>query len=120
MSDAIAEAAPRTDAVRVSELMHAIYQKAIAEEAEERERFLKEVLPEFRASTTPAPVPQAPPPRPSRPPPAPQRATKSSTPKPAARPPALPPQNRKSTKREAAFRVLAELAAEDGSGPSQK
>src|SRR5512141_2288014 len=55
LSDAIAEAAPRTDAARVSELMHAIYQKAMAEEAAERERFLREVLPGFRASTTPVP-----------------------------------------------------------------
>ena len=62
LSDAIVEAAPRTDAARVSELMHAIYNKAILEEAAERERFLKEVLPSFRAATTPAPVPGSIPP----------------------------------------------------------
>jgi len=33
LSEAIVEAAPRTDAARVSELMHAIYNKAISEEA---------------------------------------------------------------------------------------
>ncbi|MGD0835665.1 MAG: serine/threonine-protein kinase [Polyangia bacterium] len=110
LSDAITESAPRTDVARVSELMHAIYAKAIAEEATEREVFLKEVLPTFRAATTPAPVVLATP-LPAR--------------SPASRPPPLPslPQPRaaalqdlearKRAKREAAFRVLAELAAEE-------
>lgn len=119
LTDAIAEAAPRTDAARVSELMHAIYGKAIAEEAEERERFLKEVLPGFRAANTPPPVTVTP--VPTSPPPIPRRATppalKATTPKPAS-PPPLPPlpdrQARKLSKREAALKVLAELAAEEG------
>jgi eukaryotic-like serine/threonine-protein kinase len=119
LTDAIAEAAPRTDAARVSELMHAIYGKAITEEAEERERFLKEVLPGFRAATTPSPLTVTP--VPTSPPPIPRRATppslKATTPKPAS-PPPLPPlpdrQPRKLSKREAALRVLAELAAEEG------
>jgi eukaryotic-like serine/threonine-protein kinase len=119
LTDAIAEAAPRTDAARVSELMHAIYGKAIAEEAEERERFLKEVLPGFRAANTPPPVTVTP--VPTSPPPVPRRATppaiRATTPKPAS-PPPLPPlpdrQLRKLSKREAALKVLAELAAEEG------
>jgi serine/threonine protein kinase len=118
LTDAIAEAAPRTDAARVSELMHAIYGKAIAEEAEERERFLKEVLPGFRAANTPPPVNVTP--VPTSPPPIPRRATprglKATTPKPASPPPLppLPDRQRKLSKREAALKVLAELAAEEG------
>jgi serine/threonine protein kinase len=118
LTDAIAEAAPRTDAARVSELMHAIYGKAIAEEAEERERFLKEVLPGFRAANTPPPVNVTP--VPASPPPIPRRATppslKATTPKPASPPPLppLPDRQRKLSKREAALKVLAELAAEEG------
>jgi hypothetical protein len=65
LSDAIAEAAPHTDAARVSELMHAIYNKAMTEEAAERERFFKEVLPAFRAPTIPARPARTPPPLPA-------------------------------------------------------
>jgi serine/threonine-protein kinase len=109
LSEAIAEAAPRTDAARVSELMHAIYAKAIDEEAAERERFMKEVLPEFRASTTPAPVEESG-----------RRVTE------AAQAPEVPPQRaaaaqaRKLAKREAAMQVLAELAREDAAAESSK
>jgi serine/threonine protein kinase len=122
LSDAIAEAAPRTDAARVSELMHAIYGKAMAEEAAERERFLKEVLPSFRAATTPAPAPvRTPPPLPLS-----RRGDDGAARRPATRMPkmaapstpgvqAIPsqsdPESRKRAKREAALSVLAELAA---------
>jgi serine/threonine protein kinase len=122
LSDAIAEAAPRTDAGRVSELMHAIYEKAIAEEAAERERFLKEVLPSFRAASTPAPV-RTPPPVPLS-----RRgdgrvddggSRRSSTRMPKMAAPSTPgvqaSQNdreaRTRAKREAAQKVLAELAS---------
>jgi tRNA A-37 threonylcarbamoyl transferase component Bud32 len=122
LSDAIAEAAPRTDAGRVSELMHAIYEKAIAEEAAERERFLKEVLPSFRAASTPAPV-RTPPPVPlsrrgdGRVDDGGSRRSSARMPKMAA--PSTPgvqaSQNdreaRTRAKREAAQKVLAELAA---------
>jgi len=108
LSSAIAEAAPRTDAARVSELMHAIYRKAIAEEAAERERFLKEVLPSFRASATAAAeAAQA-----YSPPPAARRGNGENS----ARSVAHSPEERESrrwAKREAAFKVLAELASEE-------
>jgi serine/threonine protein kinase len=124
LSDAIAEGAPRTDAARVSELMHAIYQKAIAEEAAERERFLKDVLPAFRAAGTPKPLPASPPPIPPE-----QAAKASNGSKPAAKPPAripaVPPAKAEGTakpesKREAALQVLAELSAEDNAAPESK
>jgi serine/threonine protein kinase len=121
LSDAIAEAAPRTDAARVSELMHAIYGKVIAEEAAERERFLKEVLPTFRASTTPEPVPiKTPPPLPLS-----RRGTgevsrrllaktpAAGSPQPTSAAPSDERERRKSKKREAALRVVAELATAD-------
>jgi serine/threonine protein kinase len=112
LSSAIAEAAPRTDAARVSELMHAIYRKAIAEEAAERERFMKDVLPAFRASTTAAATAAA------------SEAERASRAvvqaavmgESTARSVAHSPEERASrrwAKREAAFRVLAELDNED-------
>lgn len=114
LSEAIAEAAPRTDATRVSELMHAIYQKAIAEEAAERERFLREVLPGFRASTTPSPE------EPGAAKPGSKKSSKKNTPPPATGAPAEAAapgpderSKRRELKREAALKVLAELAAED-------
>jgi hypothetical protein len=129
LSDAIAEAAPRTDAARVSELMHAIYEKAMAEEAAERERFLKDVLPSFRAASTPAPVVvRTPPPVPfsrrsegraddggsrrssARMP----KMAAPSTPGVEAMPSPNDPEARKRTKREAAQKVLAELASAAG------
>jgi serine/threonine protein kinase len=112
LSEAIAEAAPRTDAGRVSELMHAIYQKAIAEEAAERERFLQEVLPTFRSTTTPRPASPSPPPLPHEK----KRKTPSGAPATAV-PPPLPAkpegEEKKESKREAALKVLAELSAEE-------
>jgi hypothetical protein len=118
LSDAIAEAAPRTDAARVYELMHAIYHKAMAEEAAERERFVKDVLPAFRASTTPSPDEAA--------------ALAASAGKhvrgggaadtaPMATQPG--PEERalrKKARRAAALKVLAELAAENGATSSRK
>jgi serine/threonine protein kinase len=126
LSDAIAEAAPRTDAARVSELMHAIYQKAMAEEATEREHFLKDVLPSFRAANTPKPERASPPPLP----PSVDRAPRSSgelaaasregarspTPESSAR----TSEATRAAKREAALKVLAELAAEDEPGDARK
>jgi serine/threonine protein kinase len=134
LSEAIAEAAPRTDAARVSELMHAIYGKAMGEEAAERERFLKEVLPSFRAASTPAPV-RTPPPVPLS-----RRgerrgedgsARRSSAGMPKITAPPTPsggqavsdvkdPESRKRAKREAALHVLAELAAADAPQDSHK
>jgi serine/threonine protein kinase len=124
LTDAIAESAPRTDAARVSELMHAIYGKAIAEEAAERERFLKEVLPEFRASSTPEPIPvKTPPPVPLS-----RRGNGESAKRVLAKTPAAGASapspsssaaqqserdRRRQQKREAALRVVAELAAAD-------
>ena len=122
LSDAIAEAAPRTDAARVSELMHAIYAKAMAEEAAERERFLKEVLPSFRAATTPAPMHMPPFVPPSR------RGDNGGGRRPGAKMPKMAAAStpggqtaanktdaeaRKRSKLEAALSVLAELAAEE-------
>jgi serine/threonine protein kinase len=116
LSEAIAEAAPRTDAARVSELMHAIYSKAIGEEGAERERFVKEVLPSFRASTTPPPVPaQAQ--SSSRGDQKPNGAGSRATP---AAKDGDDREARKRAKREAALKVLAELAAEDEQTASRK
>jgi serine/threonine protein kinase len=127
LSDAIAEAAPRTDAARVSELMHAIYHKAMAEEAAERERFVKDVLPSFRASTTPSPDEAA------------ALAAVASkyaraahgkngkaanggdSPRMAPAPSeAAEREARRKAKREAAMMVLAELAGENGATSSRK
>jgi serine/threonine protein kinase len=120
LSEAIAEAAPRTDAARVSELMHAIYNKAIGEEGAERERFLKEVLPAFRASTTPPPVPM----RPPAPPPSDRKpngaGSESARILSSAAPHEEDRERRKRSKREAALKVLAELAAEDEATASRK
>jgi serine/threonine protein kinase len=131
LSEAIADAAPRTDAARVFELMHAIYHKAIVEEAAERERFLKEVLPSFRASSTP-PMVAVPPPVPAKPPELPRMA-KSPSGKVKSEPPSQPNRTsegvvaegdereaRKQAKREAALKVLAELATADGSAQTGK
>jgi serine/threonine protein kinase len=120
LSEAIAEAAPRTDAARVSELMHAIYQKAIAEEAAERERFLKDVLPAFRAATTPRPVAAAPPPLPADRKPANGGAARAPATPAAGAPLPAPPEANAGSKREAALRVLAELSAEAGVAPPGK
>jgi hypothetical protein len=116
LADAIAEAAPHTDAARVSELMHAIYSKAIAEESAERERFLKDVLPSFRAASTPAPVPvRTPPPLSQRKESGGARAAVAKAARLAAHAMTIAndPEARKRSKREAAFKVLAELAASE-------
>ncbi|MBN2573911.1 MAG: serine/threonine protein kinase [Deltaproteobacteria bacterium] len=121
LSDAIAEAAPRTDSARVSELMHAIYKKAIAEEAAERGRFLKEVLPAFRAATTPKPEPlPAPPPAKSAKPGNGGAGAASASPAPASSPGGSERPAGRAAKRAAALKVLAELAAEDAQAPSRK
>ena len=49
LTTVIAEIAPTADSSRVAEFMRSIYGETIAEERAERERFLKEVIPEFRA-----------------------------------------------------------------------
>ena len=120
LSDAIAEAAPRTDATRVSELMHAIYKRAMTEEAVERERFLREVLPSFRAQATPAPE-QAPPPKPAaQAAAAAAPAAHDTAPMSTAPPTAEERAARRKAKREAALKVLAELAAEDAVGSPRR
>jgi hypothetical protein len=96
--------------------MHAIYNKAITEEAAEHERFLKEVLPAFRAAAIPVPT------RAGTPPPLPAaqrtvvgsvRASVARATRIAAQAMAIDgsdPEVRKRAKREAALKVLAELA----------
>ena len=59
LSDVIAQVAPRTDPARVVELMQAIFQDVIDNEREEREQYLKEVIPAFRASSHDVPTPAA-------------------------------------------------------------
>jgi len=56
LSDVIAQAAPRTDPARVVELMQAVFEDIIDKEREEREHYLKVVIPAFRASSPEAPV----------------------------------------------------------------
>jgi serine/threonine-protein kinase len=68
----IGEVAPRADAGRVAEFLRGIYAETIDEERVERERFLKEVIPQFRANppadevTPEAARPEPVPARPSR------------------------------------------------------
>jgi serine/threonine protein kinase len=132
LSEAIADAAPRTDAARVSELMHAIYHKAMVEEAAERERFVKEVLPSFRASSTP-PIVVGPPPVPAKPPELPRMAKSPSDRTIKAEQPSQPNrtsgmvvdddddrETRRRAKREAALKVVAELAAADADVQARK
>src|SRR5205814_10431116 len=60
LGEVIGEVAPRADAGRVAEFLRGIYADTIDEERVERERFLKEVIPQFRANppedTDPTPV----------------------------------------------------------------
>jgi eukaryotic-like serine/threonine-protein kinase len=49
LTTVIAEIAPTADSSRVADFMRSIYGETIAEERSERERFLKDVIPEFRA-----------------------------------------------------------------------
>ena len=58
LSDVITQVAPRTDPARVVELMQTIFEEVIDKERGEREHFLKEVIPAFRASS-PEPTPPA-------------------------------------------------------------
>jgi hypothetical protein len=112
--------------------MHAIYGKAMADEAAERERFLKEVLPSFRAATTPAPM-HTPPPVPLS-----RRGDYGGGRGPGAKMPKMAAistpggqvaankadaEARKRSKREAALGVLAELAdaeSENATAASRK
>jgi serine/threonine-protein kinase len=106
LSDVIAESAPHTDATRVAELMNSIYPKIISEEREERDQFIKSILPTFRARCTPPPF---------------TLPIDTSSSHPMAHPPlppsselAQPPINHRTQKREAAMKVIAELAKENG------
>ncbi len=56
LSDVITQVAPRTDPARVVELMQAIFEDVIDKERLERDHFLKEVIPTFRASSPAPPV----------------------------------------------------------------
>jgi serine/threonine protein kinase len=56
LSDVIAQVAPRTDPARVVELMQAIFQDVIDKERAERDQFLKEVIPIFRESSPEPPA----------------------------------------------------------------
>jgi serine/threonine-protein kinase len=58
LSDVITQVAPRTDPARVVELMQTIFEEVIDKERGEREYFLKEVIPAFRAAP-PEPSPPA-------------------------------------------------------------
>jgi serine/threonine protein kinase len=106
LSDVIAESAPHTDATGVAELMNSIYPKIISEEREERNQFIKSILPSFRARYTPPPF---------------TVATDTSSAHPISPNPPLspidgaqPPINHQAQKREAAMKIIAELAKENG------
>jgi serine/threonine protein kinase len=137
LSDVIAKVAPRTDPARVVELMQAVFQDVINKERAEREHLLKDVIPAFRASSSAPPARE----RPTQPSVAhdkPRSASQSNrtpartvhaTPKPPGpreenhdgsdgmRLPGVTPVpvavDGRAAHREAALRVLAELAAED-------
>jgi serine/threonine-protein kinase len=98
LSEVITQVAPRTDPARVVELMQTIYKDMIEEERGERERVLKEVIPAFRAS-----VPE--PEEPAKP------AGPVDRPVEARQQPVVSAADRR-VRREAALRVLSELAAE--------
>src|SRR6185369_1743490 len=87
LNEVIAEVAPRADAGRVAEFLRGIYADTIDEERVERERYLKEIIPQFRASppddTDPTPVGTTDTPQAARP-------AKESAPK--------PPEPRRSTR----------------------
>jgi serine/threonine-protein kinase len=141
LSDVIAQVAPRTDPARVVELMQAIFQDVIDKERAERDHFLKEVIPIFRESV-PEPAPrETTPPLPLQSLAAAEGRVASqsdghnSAPAQARRKPTMGGQaeeeedqedprlpgvtpspvtaDRRHARREAAMRVLAELAAED-------
>jgi serine/threonine protein kinase len=73
LNEVISEVAPRADAGRVAEFLRGIYADTIDEERVERERYLKEIIPQFRASPpsddpTPVGTTETPPARAARPP----------------------------------------------------
>jgi serine/threonine protein kinase len=141
LSDVITQVAPRTDPARVVELMQAVFQDVIDKERAERDHLLKNVIPSFRASSTAPPATAAPEdPAPSQPAgDKPRSASQSNghpartvhaTPKPpgpaeqenhdgnnGTRLPGVTPApvmvDSRLARREAALRVLSELAAED-------
>jgi eukaryotic-like serine/threonine-protein kinase len=141
LSDVIAKDAPRTDPARVVELMQTIFEDVIDNEREEREHFLKEVIPIFRAippestdaaAGDPATLPLealAAAERNGRPLPPGQRPARAKTPLPPAAqeakrkggngsdlPGVTPTPDttlQRRARREAAMRVLEELAAEE-------
>ncbi|MCG5051860.1 MAG: serine/threonine protein kinase [Myxococcales bacterium] len=76
LGDVIASIAPRSGADRISEFIEGIYADVIAQEREERERFLQDVIPTFRGRPETRPVP--PPPRPAPPAAAPASAGEDS------------------------------------------
>jgi serine/threonine-protein kinase len=139
LSDVITQVAPRTDPARVVELMQAVFQDVIDTERAEREHLLKDVIPAFRASSSAPPKPAAPRARAPQPaaadkprsvfqsksPPATPMQARPKPPSPAkgeqhdgsVRLPGVTPSpvavDPRLARREAALRVLAELAAED-------
>ena len=138
LSDVITQVAPRTDPARVVELMQAVFPDVIDKERAEREHLLKDVIPSFRASSPARPAREAPA-QPLAATDKPRRASQSnghiartvhSTPKPPGpaaaenrdgsdgmRLPGVTPSpvavDGRLARREAALRVLSELAAED-------
>ena len=69
LNEVIATIAPRSGADRIAEFLEGIYADTIVEERDEREAFLRDVIPAFRGRpetmpVPPAALPAAPPPRP--------------------------------------------------------
>jgi serine/threonine protein kinase len=137
LSDVITKVAPRTDPARVVELMQTVFQDVIDTERAEREHLLKDVIPAFRASSSappakakaPTPPPAAadkhrsafqsksPQPTPAHARPKPPSPAKEENQDGSVRLPGVTPSpvavDPRLARREAALRVLAELAAED-------
>jgi eukaryotic-like serine/threonine-protein kinase len=59
MSEVIGDIAPRADASRVAEFLRTIYSDTIDEERSERERFMKDLIPQFRAGLVAGEAPVA-------------------------------------------------------------
>ncbi len=89
LTETIAEVAPRADGARITEFLKAIYADAIEQERAERERFLKEVIPQFSAGVTAAEPPKVEAPAPEKPAAAPETAV--APPPPPRRPTSIPP-----------------------------
>ncbi|MDX2021858.1 MAG: protein kinase [Deltaproteobacteria bacterium] len=62
LNEVIATIAPRSGADRIAEFIEGIYADTIAEEREERDGFLRDVIPGFRARPETMSIPPAPPP----------------------------------------------------------